>query len=206
MFELRTIERLPVLFPEREIFLRLGGNIARTVLSSEEKNDFRRIALQAFECCRPCGRWGIAAAEVREDGIWLDDAVFVPGRDFAVRCAGVKTMWFGAVTVGMDVLVQRDGQTRVSAAAVYDAVAGECADAAMDQLQKLAAAELCRSALILASRRYSPGYGDMPLDVQKFFYERLKLNELNIRLTENNFLIPEKSVTAFAGVTEENIP
>lgn len=203
MTDCSTVEHLPVLFPEKEIFYRLGGNVAKTVLPEKIRAEYRRTALQAFELCRPCGRWLVATAQVRPDGVMLDDGFFVAGRDFAARCAGATRIWCAAVTVGSEVLSARDRQERVALAAVYDAVAGECADAAMDMLQKQCMTALRRNGWTLAVRRYSPGYGDMPLSVQRYFYDRLKLDELGISLNTNNFLIPEKSVTAFAGVTEE---
>jgi cobalamin-dependent methionine synthase I len=49
--------------------------------------------------------------------------------------------------------------------------------------------------------RYSPGFGDVPLAVQKTFFEILECQK-NLALTLNDSLImsPEKSVTAFVGV------
>ena len=49
--------------------------------------------------------------------------------------------------------------------------------------------------------RYSPGFGDVTLEVQKIFFELLECQK-NLALTLNDSLImsPEKSVTAFIGV------
>lgn len=49
--------------------------------------------------------------------------------------------------------------------------------------------------------RFSPGYGDIPLEIQKTFFELLNCQK-NLALTLNDSLImsPEKSVTAFIGV------
>lgn len=203
MSELHRIDSLPVVFPAKEVFFRLGGNVAKTVLPDQVSAEYRRTALQAFELCRPCGCWRIAEAVAGETGVMLDGRYFIAGREFAARCAGVTRMWCGAVTVGKEVLTCRDRQERVSLAAVYDAVAGECADAAMDMLHRQSLAALRRCGWNLAKRRYSPGYGDMPLEIQQFFYEYLKLDQLGVGLTANNFLIPEKSVTAFAGVIKD---
>jgi cobalamin-dependent methionine synthase I len=49
-------------------------------------------------------------------------------------------------------------------------------------------------------KRYSPGYGDMPLEMQKIFFSQLHLEELKMVLNDNFYMIPEKSVTAFAAV------
>lgn len=53
--------------------------------------------------------------------------------------------------------------------------------------------------------RFSPGYGDIPLEMQKTFFELLQCQK-NLALTLNNSLImsPEKSVTAFIGIKKTN--
>lgn len=53
--------------------------------------------------------------------------------------------------------------------------------------------------------RFSPGYGDIPLEMQKTFFELLQCQK-NLALTLNNSLImsPEKSVTAFIGIKKSN--
>ena len=70
----------------------------------------------------------------------------------------------------------------------------------MDALCTLARAELRRQGLSLSPGRYSPGYGDMPLELQKLFYSNLKMAEMKLSLTAENFFKPEKTVTAFAFV------
>lgn len=175
--------------------------MTKTVFPVGEKQRFLSEALKAFELCLPVGRWDIAGVEkVDFDGILLEDGCFIAGGDFARRCAGISHLWFASVTVGNEVIRYRD-QADAGIAVICDAVASETADAAMDLLQKLASGELIRQGLDVGIRRFSPGYGDMPLELQKFFFRRLKLAELNMNLNENMFITPEKSVTAFAGVT-----
>ena len=52
--------------------------------------------------------------------------------------------------------------------------------------------------------RFSPGYGDVSLEVQRIFFELLDCQK-NLALTLNDSLImsPEKSVTAFVGIYED---
>lgn len=188
---------MPVNFPEKEVFLRLGGHLSKTLPAGEK---YRLTAMQAYELCQPRGRWCVLEASAAKEGISLAGGRVLPGKDFASRSSGIKAIWCAAVTVGEKLVAFRDNAPNVTASAIADAVGSECADAAMDFLQKQAETELRRCGLLLAERRYSPGYGDMPLEVQKFLYETLKLDELGLRLTGNNFLIPEKSVTAIAGI------
>lgn len=193
--------RLNVLFPEQAVFLRLGGNLTKTAFGETERRKFLTVALRAFDLCRPAGRWTVLPVkQVLPGSILLADGTEIPGGDFAGRCGGISHLWCGAVTAGAAVTAARDELSSVAERAVYDAVGAECADAAMDTLQELSRQMLLRQALGMAERRFSPGYGDMPLSVQRFFFEKLRLEELSMSLGENLFITPEKSVTAFSGV------
>jgi hypothetical protein len=193
--------QLHVTLPERDIFLRLGGHLTRTRLSAGQEMKYRTLAVRAFELCCPRGRWEIFKVKaVMEKGILLDDGFFVSGSDFAARCAGITHLWCGAVTVGAWVTDQRDRAESTVESTVCDAVGSETADEAMNAMSDFARQQLLRGGMSLDSHRYSPGYGDMSLEIQEFFFDRLRLAELDMRLNERFFMIPEKSVTAFAGI------
>ncbi|HAJ98119.1 MAG TPA: hypothetical protein DCO72_10345 [Ruminococcus sp.] len=55
--------------------------------------------------------------------------------------------------------------------------------------------------------RFSAGYGDFPLDTQADFLKVLNAEKrLGVTLSENDLLIPTKTVTAVIGVSETPIP
>ena len=52
--------------------------------------------------------------------------------------------------------------------------------------------------------RFSPGYGDLPLDIQPAIVRTLEADKkLGMTATDSNLLIPVKSVTAFVGLFDE---
>lgn len=52
--------------------------------------------------------------------------------------------------------------------------------------------------------RFSPGYGDLSLNIQKDFIDVLNANKtIGVTVSEHNLLFPRKSVTAIIGITEE---
>lgn len=52
--------------------------------------------------------------------------------------------------------------------------------------------------------RYSAGYGDYPISLQKDFIKLLSADKrIGLTVTENHILIPRKSVTAIIGITEK---
>lgn len=49
--------------------------------------------------------------------------------------------------------------------------------------------------------RFSPGYGDLPLETQKAIFERLECaKRIGLTLTQSLLMVPAKSVTAFIGL------
>lgn len=84
-------------------------------------------------------------------------------------------------------------------AAFVDAVASETADAGLDWIASMLKARLLRQGCRLTTR-FSAGYGDVPLSLQKVFFDRLDLAALGASISERFMLTPQKSVIAFAGV------
>ena len=197
---------LPMHFPipENAIMARLGYSRWRTVLQEEEKQQMTSAITGFFRLCRPCGCWTAIPVTAQDStGIELANGYRIASTAVSARYPGAAWMWFGTATIGRELpeksaAAMKNG--RSADAVIADAVGGECADAAMDFLQKHAAAELARKGMYLADLRFSPGYGDWTLDAQKFFFEILPLEEMGVRLHESMLMIPEKSVTATAGI------
>lgn len=87
-------------------------------------------------------------------------------------------------------------------------IADSLASAAIEQVCNLAEAEIqSRLAGMNFTWRFSPGYGDFPLDIQSDFLNALNApKRIGLTVTENLILIPRKSVTAVIGVSEHEIP
>lgn len=88
----------------------------------------------------------------------------------------------------------------VTAAVVFDALASEMVDSALDWIINYFNRQLRRENKQLKRRRFSAGYGDFSLDNQKAICETLGLKKLGISLTEEYMLVPEKTVTAVGGI------
>ena len=55
--------------------------------------------------------------------------------------------------------------------------------------------------------RFSPGYGDFPLDNQRDIFQALQVEKrVGIALTESLLMIPSKSVTAVIGAGRDHLP
>ncbi|MFD2385920.1 hypothetical protein [Enterococcus rivorum] len=57
---------------------------------------------------------------------------------------------------------------------------------------------------LVLNRRFSPGYGDLALDIQPKFLATLEANRrIGLNLSESLLMIPRKSVTAIIGLFDD---
>ena len=87
-------------------------------------------------------------------------------------------------------------------ALVLDACASVLIDKICDDIEQKIIEELEEDEFL--TMRFSPGYGDVPLIVQKQVTDVLNTSKrIGLNLTKTNMLIPTKSVTAFIGVSNQ---
>lgn len=89
-------------------------------------------------------------------------------------------------------------QGQYAKAAIADAVGSVATEIAVEQLNAVIAQEAAVSGMVL-TRRFSPGYGDVPLSIQEQLCQALAASELGIAVTSTFLLVPRKSITAMIG-------
>lgn len=117
----------------------------------------------------------------------------------------VELIYFAA-TLGTqaDRLLHRYGKLQISKAAVFQAAASSYLEDYCNTELAALAKKLEAEGLFMRPR-FSPGYGDFPLEHQAGILQILDATRrLGISLTEDNFMLPEKSVTALIGLSREN--
>lgn len=200
--KITDLNPIPLTLPERAILSRLGGNRHLTVIAPAEIARYRAWMLEALQAMRPRGRYAVCPI-VRNDGEYLELAAGPVWRS-APLCALVgdaPLLWLGAVTLGGGVTeLVAAAREDMARAVVCDAAGSECADQGMEILQQQAARTLSRRGYVLGLRRFSPGYGNLTLTVQREMFALLDLPALGMALTEPCIMLPEKSVTAVAPV------
>ncbi len=111
-----------------------------------------------------------------------------------------------AATLGpaVDKLIQKESRINPAKAVMMQAAGAMFIEKYVDLLQNFLASQQEEAGCLLRPR-YSPGFGDVPLAVQKTFFELLECHK-NLALTLNDSLImsPEKSVTAFIGIYKKD--
>ena len=132
----------------------------------------------------------------------------LPGNDIAKHLRGAVEVVLFAATLGhaVDQELRRLAVADPVGQVVFDAVATDAIERLANKVEaniRLRAAERG----LFCSWRFSPGYGDLPLDVQPAFLQVLNASRrLGITLTASNLMVPTKSVTAIVGVHLEPQP
>lgn len=109
---------------------------------------------------------------------------------------------FGAtVGIGLDRLITKYGKISPARALIFQAIGAERIEALCDAFNDEVKAEKVKKGLTLKPR-FSPGYGDFPLNAQKDFFRVLDCpRKIGLSLSESLLMSPSKSVTAIIGVT-----
>lgn len=161
-------------------------------------DDVAALAKQCFDELREGLRYRVCYAEltVTVTGEKCDFGAFsVTSADLARYLGGCRRVVLFAATVGVapDRLIQRYSRVSPSKALVMQAVGAERVEALCD-----AFCETLEGAL---PSRFSPGYGDLPLAVQKDVLRVLEADRrIGVCLGESLLMSPTKSVTAFVGI------
>ena len=127
--------------------------------------------------------------------------VTLQSQDLGRNLAGCQRVALLAATLGpqVDALIRRHSSMNPVYASILQATGAmyieELVDITNSEIKKIAEA-----AGLKTRPRYSPGYGDVPLEIQKDFFRLLPCTRIGLTLMDTLIMAPEKSVTAFVGL------
>jgi hypothetical protein len=204
MEKLNIFEKIPVTLPEKEIFSRLKYNTHKTEMDDDSRRRILSAVNRGFALCEPKGSWTRSnILERTPESLTFENGIIINSRSVSdLLSESIAAVFFcstaGAaiVDIAADSFKTGDGASAV----IYDAVGSETAEAAVDWLNAYISRELKRRGESLTAMRFSPGYGDFLLENQRQFFELLKLENFGVKLTDRYIFIPEKTVTAIAGI------
>lgn len=120
----------------------------------------------------------------------------------AKNLTGCSRVILIASTIGpmADNLIRRFTKLDSARAAIMQAAGAMFIESYLDQLNAQLEREAVEQGFKLRSR-FSPGYGDVQLEVQRHFFSLLPCTQrIGLTLTDSLVMAPEKSVTAFIGM------
>lgn len=103
-----------------------------------------------------------------------------------------------AATLGpkVDAAIRRASVEDAAYSCALQAAGASMVEAFIDRV----CVNICQALCVMpTTRRYSPGYGDVPLEVQRVFFRLLECGRIGLTLMDTLVMAPEKSVTAFLG-------
>ena len=127
--------------------------------------------------------------------------VTLHSKDLSTNLAGCSKVALAAATIGpqVDALIRRYSSTDSVYASILQATGAmfieEVVDLVNAEIKKIAETQGLKT-----RPRYSPGYGDVPLEIQKEFFRLLPCTRIGLTLMDTLIMAPEKSVTAFIGL------
>ena len=130
------------------------------------------------------------------------------GNDIHRLLEGCQETVLMALTLGSELekRLMREEVTNMSNAYVLDVCASQAVEEAADDLEQKLREKIRIDGKYLTNR-YSPGYGDFPLEVQKTLLDYLNAaRAIGLTLTPTNLMVPRKSITAVLGISDEPKP
>lgn len=188
--QLTSEDRLEILrylgYRNSELSQQTEDDIADCILMTNDLKDVRSV-------------WRLFDISYTEEGTLLNDTLF-KGESLKKHLNGADKGVLLAVTIGndFDAAVNRLMITNPSKGVILNSCGITLTEKAADELQKEIEGKLSD---IKTGVRFSPGYGDLPIETQKDFIRLLDAErKAGIRLNENMLMNPLKSVSAVCAV------
>lgn len=156
--------------------------------------------------CEPKGIWEIYDYDAK-NGIVLADKPFkLEGKKVTKHLCRATKVAIIAVTIGEtveDEISRRFKDGEYTLAVLMDAAATTAVEHIADGIEQAIDQKIAMQGLV-RRWRFSPGYGDWPLDSQPEMLRLAKASQIGLNLTSSLMLTPRKSVTAIIGLIPKN--
>lgn len=139
------------------------------------------------------------------EGEFPKELEFLTGKDIKKHIEGCNKLVLFAATLGADVerLIRIASIKNVSDSVIMDSCASTLMEAVCDTIDSKLRMENKNKFFTF---RFSPGYGDLPISVQKRFSVLLDTSrKIGINVSDSGIMIPRKSVTAIIGVSDKEL-
>jgi len=202
--QVQVFPSISVSVPLDAIYRRLGYRKGATKIDDRQEKEIERDIDYALSLVALKGSGlRLPLKDVTPHGIVLGTGIEIESEKLARFLDGCREVLLIGATAGdqvMDAIRGDTGGGDMTRGVVIDAVASEMTDAALDWIIGYFNRLLTRENARLTKGRFSAGYGDFLLENQRMMYDLLELERIGVRINESCILIPEKSVTAVAGI------
>lgn len=187
--------------PKKEVLRYLGhknqeinGNIDRLIDETIEE------AKELIAPKKVVARYRIT---IKDTGVYLDNTNLVlTGEDIKNHLKYSKDIYIMAVTLGsvIEKKIAYYEKIDLTKAIILDSCATTAVEKFCDYIEE-DIKKIAENENMGITFRYSPGYGDLPIDIQKDFLDTLNATKvIGLTVSRHNLLMPRKSVTAIIGL------
>lgn len=184
-----------------EVYRYLGYMLKdRNGLDDGVKPLVEEVCLAFNEAILPQAVYAVYPLKIEGDGVYFANQE-IHSRDLSRFLSGCDYVYLFAATLGpkIDKEIQKHTRLNPVKALVMQATGAMFIEEYCDLLcKKIEDTVLSEGFLI--KQRFSPGYGDVSLEVQNMFFSLLDCKHIGLSLMDSLIMAPEKSVTAFVGV------
>ena len=155
---------------------------------------------------KPAFVYRVFDIEDTEDGVEvLSTALTLRGKDISAHLKGCEKCLLMAATLsaGADRIIRRFEAVDMTRAVLADFLASAAVEQVCDKAEEEIRHQLSG---YYYTWRFSPGYGDLPLEIQESFLTVLDARKrIGLNVTQDSILTPRKSVTAIIGLSKNKI-
>lgn len=207
MMPVLFFESISIPIPRKDIYRRLGFISGVTKISPSQREEIEQQIKDAASLIQLKGvSLRVPIHGIKGSEVSLADGLVFESQHLARFLRSCREIVLMAATAGIGIIdaIEKDiAGSNVTHGVMLDATASEMVDASLDWIMDYFNRILLRENKRLLRKRYSAGYGDLPLETQKTMYRLLQLERIGVQITESCMLVPEKSVTAMTGIRQE---
>ncbi|MEA5000584.1 MAG: hypothetical protein VB017_01700 [Endomicrobiaceae bacterium] len=183
------------------VIMRMGANKHKTKIEDNIKNSIIESIEFAKKLLKP--KYAVSFADKRsaENKIFLDGFI-IESTDILKLLEKSYSVCGIAATIGsslddkIDLLLE---EKKLALSYIYDAIGSVAIEELVDNICNDVKLNKSKEN-ISYTRRFSPGYGDWPIENQKDFLKWLGADKIGISLSESCQMFPRKSVSAIFGM------
>ncbi len=167
-----------------------------------------RVKKVARLIIEPKGIYEEYAYDTETGTVACDPPIVLEAPAIRKHLEGAEKVVLLAVTVGEAIEEQSSAffqENEYTMGVLLDAAATTAVEQVADELQKLIE-EKAKKRGYIPTWRFSPGYGNWPVEAQRDIEKMLDLHQIGLTVTETCMLYPRKSVTAIMGLKRECKP
>ena len=189
---------------ESEVYRYLGYDETKHILTDEIRMLITKCIRQMLDTIEPKVTVSpVLPVSREEDGVMVGSCR-LSGKDIAAHLDKCQEAVFMAATLGnkIDMLIRRTETLNMAEAVILDAASNVAIEQVCQMEEDRIREEIIRSGRYLTIR-FSPGYGDLPIQTQHEFLRMLDApRKIGLSVTSSHIMTPRKSITSIMGIAD----